>query len=79
MCVGEVVEKMLEASKRKAREKCVNNKKFDVAIDCRWSSCGFNAEERTVTCCDIKSEKVMYHSHLMCESKIQTSIDNPKE
>lgn len=63
--VGDVVEKMLEVSERKARQECVNNKKFDVAMDCRWASCGFNAEEGTVTCCDIKGGKVIYHSHLL--------------
>jgi hypothetical protein len=64
--VGEVVEKMVQASELRARKACYENKGFNVAIDCWWSSRGYNAEEGTVTCCDVVSGSVIYHSHLLC-------------
>ena len=42
---------------------------LDVAMDCRWSSRGFNAEEATVTCCCPATGKVLFHAHLMREQK----------
>ncbi len=63
--VGDTIGALLKESQLKWRKQGAVDKGFDVAMDCRWSSRGFNAEEATVTCCCLKSNKVIYHSNLM--------------
>jgi hypothetical protein len=75
--VGEVVEQLLKESELRARKTYILNKKMKVAIDCRWSSRGFNAEEATVSCCDITSNKVLYHSHLLRKQKNNHKPNSP--
>lgn len=65
--VGEIVEELLSNSEAGYRKKIgdKSGNEFKVAIDCRWSSRGFNAEEGTVVCCDLKTGAILYHAHLM--------------
>jgi hypothetical protein len=72
--IGVIVNNLLAESQTKWRKKSIiimkNNEGkeiegFDVAIDCRWSSRGYNAEEGTVLCCSLTTNKVIYESHLM--------------
>ena len=63
--VGEVVIKLLEKSQKKWRAEGAVDGGLEVAIDCRWSSRGFNAEEGTVICCCLKTNKILFHCNLM--------------
>jgi len=72
--IGVIVSKELLASERKWRAKCAINKEMSIAIDCRWSSRGHNAEEGTVLACCPKECKVIAHSHLMRKQENSSGI-----
>jgi hypothetical protein len=67
--VEKVVKERLKKSEEKWREKGAVDRELDVAVDCRWSSRGFNAEEVTVLCCCLQTNKVIYHENLMRNQK----------
>ena len=72
--IGVVVQNLLTESETTHRIKCAINSALNVAIDCRWSSRGYNAEEATVTCCCPLHGVVLAHSHLMRKKENSSGI-----
>lgn len=81
--LGDVIEEKVTRSMRRAREKAkeASAKKgrsgLSVAVDCRWSSRGWNAEEATITMIDLDTGAIIYLVHVLRQRGPPTTIADP--